>query len=122
MIARKPLVLLVEDDAALGPALKFTLELEGYAVELTDRAEVLMGRTLPEGATCLVTDQNLPGMGGLDMVEALRLRGVRVPAILITTQVTRNVRAQAGRLDVQVVEKPILGDRLSDAIRGALGL
>jgi len=118
--AVRPRILLVEDDAALGAALKFKLEVEGYDVELLDRAEPLLTRPFPETPVCLVVDLNLPGMTGLEALEALRRRGVTAPAILITTQPKRVVRTLARALGVQVVEKPILGERLSDVIRACV--
>ena len=110
-------ILLVEDDVALGAALRFALEIEGYAVELMDAAEPLLDRTFPTGRTCLVTDQNLPGLSGVEAVEILRTRGVAAPAILMTTQVSPALRARAAKAGAAVVEKPILGRRLIDAIR-----
>ena len=110
-------VLLVEDDVALGAALRFALEIEGFAVELLDAAEPLLERAFPAGRTCLVTDQNLPGVSGVETIEILRSRGVEAPAILMTTQVSPALRARAARAGAAVVEKPILGRRLIDAIR-----
>ncbi len=113
----RPLILLVEDDAAMGHALQFSLQIDGYAVELMDSAEALLERVFPSGPVCVVTDLHLPGLFGIDALEILRRRGVVAPAILMTTQPTATLRARAGRVGAAVVEKPILDGRLKAAIK-----
>jgi DNA-binding response OmpR family regulator len=116
----RPEILLVEDDVALGRALKFTLEVDGYRVDLMDNAEDLLARPFADGPVCVVTDQHLPGLLGIEVLEALRGRGVAAPAILITTQPSPALRLRAAQAAVSLVEKPILGDALRAAIQ-ALG-
>ncbi|WP_293675800.1 response regulator [uncultured Phenylobacterium sp.] len=113
----RPVILLVEDDAALGPALQFSLQVEGYRVELMGHAEALLERTLPEEPFAIVTDLNLPGLSGIEALEALRRRDVRAPAILLTSQPTRRLGARAAQAGVMVLEKPILSDRLAHALK-----
>jgi two-component system, LuxR family, response regulator FixJ len=112
----RPLILLVEDDAALGRALKFSLEVDGYRVELMDRAEALLGRAFPAGRVCVVTDLNLPGLSGIEALEELRRRGVTAPAILVTTQPGPVLLRRAADANATPLEKPILDDRLKTAI------
>jgi FixJ family two-component response regulator len=119
-IAARGRVVLIEDDAALGAALKFKLMIEGYAVDLLTAAEPLLERPFPDGRVCLVTDLNLPGVSGLEAVEMLRARGVLAPALLITTQPSPAIQARAAQADAEIIEKPILGERLGEAIRRAL--
>ena len=54
-----PLVVIVEDDTALAAALRFSLELEGYDVELCSSGEALLTLELPAKGACLVVDQRL---------------------------------------------------------------
>jgi two-component system, LuxR family, response regulator FixJ len=78
-------VLVVDDDSAVRHSLQFSLELEGFAVRLyADGRELLDDPHLP-ACGCLVVDQVMPGMSGLDVVDALRLRGSSNPAVLITS-------------------------------------
>jgi CheY-like chemotaxis protein len=69
----------------------------------------------------VVLDQHLPGISGLAAVEALRARGVRTPAVLITTQPGPHLLARAKRAGALVVEKPILGDRLLQVLASLWG-
>jgi DNA-binding response OmpR family regulator len=114
----RPRILLVEDDRALGAALKFALEVEGYEVDLAETAEALLAHPLPEGPTVLVTDHILPGASGMDAIEALRAGGFTSPAFLMTTGASRRLRARAKAAGACILEKPILGDRIAAAIGG----
>ena len=62
----------------------------------------------------------MPAMNGLELVSALRDRGVSIPAILITRNPTKYVRDRALAIAVLVVEKPWLGSYLVDCVREAI--
>jgi FixJ family two-component response regulator len=115
-----PLILLVEDDASVRDALTFALQIEGYRLEVHESAQTLLDASESPTAACLVLDQNLPGVLGVDALEVLRGRGLTCPAILITTQPRPEVRAAADRLGARIVEKPLLGGELPRAIRKLL--
>ena len=113
-------VLVVDDDQAVRNSLKFSLELEGFAVRLyADGRELLDDPHLPD-CGCLVVDQVMPGMSGLDVVDALRHRGISNPAVLIVSDANRKVRQRAATAGVAVIEKPFYGNALVDAIRHSL--
>lgn len=116
----KPLVVLVDDDPALLNALKFSLELEGFEVESCDSGEALLLRQLPLEHACLVIDERLPGITGLEALRQLRGRKVDLPALLITTNPGPATRLAASAVGVPIVEKPLLGDGLLTSIRLAL--
>jgi len=63
-------------------------------------------------ASCLVIDQKLPGLSGLDLVDELRRRDVSAPVILITTGPTAQIRRAAAAAGIAIVEKPLIGDAL----------
>ncbi len=115
-------IVLVDDDAALRQALKFSLEIEGFDVETCETGEELVTQALPDGAACLVLDHRLGGMTGLEALERLRGRGVGLPAILITSNPTPDTRARAQRTGAVIVEKPLLGDLLIGKIKAALAI
>ena len=117
-----PLLVLVDDDRALRAALTFALEIEGYRVKTCETGEQLLDLALPVEACCLVVDHKLDALSGLDALDALRRRGVRLPAILITSYANPELRGRARRLDAEVVEKPLVGDALLARIRALLPL
>jgi len=116
-----PVVCVVDDDAAVRRALEFALDLEGFAVETYDSGEALLLRDLPEPPACLVLDERLPGVSGLDTLRQLRARHVELPAILVTSHPKPAFREAAAAEGVPILEKPLLGETLIAAIRNALG-
>lgn len=118
--ANRSIVAVVVDDPAVRNPLKFSLELEGFAVRAYAAGADLLGATDLAGYACLIVDQNMPGMSGLDVVAALRDRHVSVPAMLITSQPNVGVRSRAARAGISIVEKPFLGDALIESIQRAV--
>jgi FixJ family two-component response regulator len=118
----KATIIVVDDDIAFLHSLQFALEIEGLAVRLyPSAAGLLAGDVLPETG-CLVIDYHLEGMNGLDLIAALRDRGVVLPAILITVQPSASMLARASALGVPIIEKPFLENDLLIGIREALAL
>jgi FixJ family two-component response regulator len=114
-------VLLVEDDEAVVQALQFRLELEGWRVQSYPSAEAILAVAALPDRSCLVLDQILTGMSGLDLLASLRARGVSAPAIIITTNPSRALRARVIAIGATLIEKPLLGEGLTRAIRANLG-
>ena len=111
-------VLIAVNDAVLADSLRFSLELEGYAAELCalplDRAANANRRT------CLLLDQDVFATmmrnGNGKMIGRLGY-----PTVLMVNQRTRLLSEQAARVGIaSVVEKPLLGGVLFDAIRRVL--
>lgn len=116
----RPAVILVDDDPAVTHAMQFSFDLEGLDVRsYRDGESLLAYGALPESG-CLVLDQNLPGMDGLSLLERLRANGVRLPAILITTNPRTALRDRAAAAGVPIIEKPLLTDALLTTVRTAL--
>ena len=110
-------IFVLDDDADLCAALRFSFELDGFAVETFESGEALaQWRDFPKNG-CLVLDYWLPGMNGLDTLEVLRGREVELPAILITSNPRRYVRLRAAANGVRIIEKPLLSNALVDLIR-----
>jgi FixJ family two-component response regulator len=116
-----PVILVIDNDAAVRHSLKFALELEGLEVHLYEGGrQLLVDPELPSNG-CLVVDHVMPGMDGITLVEQLRRRHVDLPALLITTQASRDLRERALRSGFrQVLEKPLEDGSLLDGIRNAL--
>ena len=119
-MSERPILLLVEDDAALVDSLSFAFELEGFQVKACFLPETLLAMSLPFDGACLVIDLNLPGMDGIALLDTLRARGVTLPAILITTHPTAQTRSDAAARGVPIVEKPLLTDALLQTVRDRL--
>ncbi len=105
-------VAIVDDDEAVRDSLRFLLEVAGYSVAaFVSGAELL--RTRPRSFVCLIVDQHMPQMTGLDLVATLRGEGETMPIMLITGSPSPAIIARAESLGVaQVVEKPASDDAL----------
>jgi len=114
-------VLIVDDDDAVRQSLKFMLELEGLKVQLFESGEALLSQgALPERG-CLVVDQKMPRLSGVDLLRRLKERCVELPAILITGRLTQDLVTLAMAAGfAAVMEKPLEGGGLIDAVRLAL--
>jgi two-component system, LuxR family, response regulator FixJ len=104
------LIVIVDDDATVRNSLKFSLEIEGYAVHAFSLASELLDGNVPDCA-CLVVDQNMPGMSGLELVTKLRNERLSTPAILITSDPRSAIKDRAARAGIPIVEKPFLVTR-----------
>ena len=117
-VVRSPLpepprhVTVVDDDDALRGSLKFTLETVGLKVAAFRDAESALA-AIDRDCDCLVLDQRLPGLSGLDLLEQLRRQGQTAPTILITTNPGAKLTDRARRANVEIMEKPLLGDSLT---------
>jgi hypothetical protein len=58
---------------------------------------------------CLVVDQNMPGLSGLDLITLLRAGHFAGPAILMEPP-QLSVRERAEKAGIPIVEKPLLGN------------
>ena len=79
----KPLIAIVEDDDSLRPALIGLVRSMGYDGEGFVSAEAFLAGDCAARADCLVSDLQLPGISGLDLIEKI---GDGLPAILITAR------------------------------------
>ncbi|MDT7527764.1 histidine kinase [Sphingopyxis sp. SE2] len=103
-------VVLYVTDPALLASLEFALSLQGF-----DPRDGAAQETGEAGATCLVVEQRYRG-GGLQFLEELHRTGSTNPAILLATNPTQRLRRDAARAGVILIEKPLLGEELTDAL------
>jgi len=114
--AQGSIVIVVDDDPAVLSALKFALELEGLRIAAYRSGSELLAEPVLPSSGCMVIDYKLPGADGLSLLSDLRERGVTLPAILITSHPTQSLRRRAAAATAPIVEKPLLGDALSNAV------
>lgn len=121
------LVLLVEDEADVRSVLTTELEELGFSVESAADGiaalERLAGGVRPDA---LLTDLAMPGgMDGLAVVDALRRRIPRLPAVLLTGHVGDAAPDRLATLErtgaFAVVRKPAPASLIADRLRRVLG-
>ncbi|QXI13576.1 sigma-54-dependent transcriptional regulator [Pseudomonas zeae] len=116
-------VLLVEDDRSLREALADTLLLAGHDYHAVGCAEDALTAVAREAFNLVVSDVNMPGMDGHQLLSLLRARQPQLPVLLMTAHgaVERAVDAmRQGAADYLV--KPFEPKALLDLVaRHALG-
>lgn len=98
-------VLLVEDDRVLREALADTLDLGGFAFKAVDSAEQALKVVHEEPFNLVISDVNMPGMDGHQLMAQLRRQQPHLPVLLMTAHaaVERAVEAiRQGAVDYLV--------------------
>ena len=84
MNAGRPIVFVVDDDPSFLRAAGRMLRAAGHAVETFESAPDLLARLAEGPAGCVVADLRMPGMGGLELQEALAGGGNPLPVVFLT--------------------------------------
>jgi FixJ family two-component response regulator len=118
--SREP-ICIVDDDESIVDSLKSLLETFGFDVRCYTSGADFLADHRHRIAGCLVIDQHMPGLKGLDVVARLQRDGVQVSTILISGCLDTSIKERASILGVRnVIEKPFAADRLINLIRTAL--
>ena len=123
----RPRLLVVEDEPKVASALRDGLEEEGYEVVTEGTGEDAFFRCNTEVYHLIVLDLGLPGRDGLEIVSALRQRGIDTPILILTARdgVSNRVRGLSAGAD-DYLTKPFafseLVARLGAILRRGRGL
>ncbi len=79
-------LLIIEDDEKTARALQSGLEKKGFSVVTAKTGEDRVFLLNTGGFDLLVLDWMLPGRGGIEILKALRARGVQMPVLLLTAR------------------------------------
>jgi FixJ family two-component response regulator len=106
-------VLLVDNDASLRRALARTVRRAGFDVECFASIAALVASGAAKRGGCLVLDIDLPGVGGIDLDQALTGCRQQLPTVFITAS-GREGRGDllASLAPVAVLDKPFDGQAL----------
>jgi len=89
-------ILLVDDDPFVGEMLAMILEDEGYSIETAENGHDALEifRSTPD-IGLLISDMNMPGMSGLELIAAIRAASPEIPVILLTGTEDANLGHEA---------------------------
>ena len=95
-----------DDDPAVLHSLEFLLQVLGFKVSTYTSAHAFLDRGAAHPA-CLILDQHMPGMTGLELVQRLHDERSSIPVLLITGSPSQAIVRRAALLGVEkVLEKP----------------
>lgn len=111
---------IVDDDDIVRDSLKVLLESRGYSVEDYTSGQDFLSRR-DGNAACIVLDNHMPEMTGLDVLRTLRQAGDNIGVIMITGRWDAATRAQAEALGVVAfLDKPVPHQHLFQEIDKAI--
>lgn len=119
-------VLLVEDDDAVRASLKARLRAWGATVLAHATGQSLLDAVPADAedaalfADLLISDQRLPDIRGVDLVQAMRERCGHLPALLISGDTAPEQLAELQASGVPVLHKPFRGEALIAALERVL--
>ncbi|HUY13247.1 MAG TPA: sigma-54 dependent transcriptional regulator [Terriglobia bacterium] len=79
-----PTILIIEDEAKMLRLLELSLAGEGYSVRTAVDAETGVKMLRQEPMDLVLTDLKLPGMSGLDFLQAVKRVDGRIPVVVMT--------------------------------------
>jgi DNA-binding NtrC family response regulator len=83
-VAKQERILVADDDAVIREGLRRVLGMEGYLVETQPNGRLALDRLQESSFDLLITDLKMPGMSGLEVLQAVRVLQPEMPVILIT--------------------------------------
>lgn len=120
-MSARPLIAVVDDDAAIRTGVSSLLRSAGYAVELFDSAEDFLERVPEPRPHCMITDIQMPGMSGLELQAILRARHRVLPIMMMTAFPEPAIRERAmAQGAVCFLSKPFNADDLLGCVGRAL--
>lgn len=122
----KSTILVIDDDPGIADSFRQLLATRGYTVVTASRADDALATFDDRDLSLVITDVCMPGMNGLDALDAFRKRNPRLPVVVMTGQGSVDSAIEStkrGAFDyllkpidpnalLQVVKKAIEGARL----------
>jgi two-component system response regulator FixJ len=75
---------IVDDDEAVRQSLAFLLSTAGIPVRVYESATSFLAGLASLQAGCLITDVRMPDMTGIELLQRLRAKNIKLPVIVIT--------------------------------------
>lgn len=117
-------IFIVDDSATMLMSVKATLEMSGFQVQTAgDGVQALAKLKAGTKPDVIITDVNMPNMGGLELIKNVRaMPGFRfTPILTLTTESEASKRDEGRRLGATGwMVKPVAGPDLIKVIRQVL--
>jgi len=111
---------IVDDDEAVRQSLAFLLSTAGIPVRVYESATSFLAALASLQAGCLITDVRMPDMTGIELLQRLRAKQIKLPVIVITGHGDIPLAVEAmksGAFDF--IEKPFAEEAIIRAVRCA---
>ncbi len=103
-------ILVTDDEAGIREFLADALELDGHEVDQAGSGEEAIAAMNQRGYALLLTDLNMPGIGGMEVLDWVRREQPEVEVIVLTAHGTVDNAVKAMKLGAfEFLQKPISG-------------
>ncbi len=119
-MAMRPRVLIVDDERSILDTLEILLRGEGFEVEVAGSGHEALARLGEAVPDVVLTDIRMPGVNGMDVLNAVHERDPEMPVILMTAQASLQSAVQAVNQGAfYYVQKPFSNDEMMALLRRA---
>ena len=113
-------ILIIDDERLIRHALRDILEYEQHVVEEAEDGNAGLKAVLTGKFDAVFCDVKMPGKDGIEVVEAMSLKGVETPVIIMTGHGSVELAVQALKAGAyDFIEKPLDLNRVLVALRNA---
>ena len=113
-------ILIIDDERLIRHALRDILEYEKHTVEEAEDGNAGLKAALAGSFDVIFCDVKMPGKDGIEVVEALAMKGVESPVVIMTGHGTVELAVQALKAGAyDFIEKPLDLNRVLVALRNA---
>lgn len=117
----QPLIGIIDDDASVRMALANWLRSIGISSHTFASGDELLASPVLGQLCCLILDQRMPGMGGLELMRKLKDAGYQIPTIMVSAHDDPDTRQRAQAAGaLAFVPKPFVDFTLMERVHDAL--
>ena len=114
-------ILITDDSSSQRIILSGMLEKLGYEVDTAGNGEEALGKIDVNPPDCLLLDNLMPVMNGLETLEALQTRKISFPIIMLTADIQEWLKARCLELGVTIfLNKPIKQGQIQEVLEHTL--
>jgi FixJ family two-component response regulator len=113
---------IIDDDESMRSAVVALVRSAGYDARGFASAEEFLASGDVQSFACVITDIQMPGMGGIGLKQHLTASQNAVPVIMITARYDADLEGKAlASGAICFLRKPFEADALLECLEGALG-
>jgi CheY-like chemotaxis protein len=112
-------ILAVDNEPSVTLSLRYVFSEPRYEVLCVENGNLALARldATSDPYDVIIVDQKMPDLTGIELVEAIRQRGISGKIIVVSAYLSEDVREAYERLDVHVMfPKPFNVDQLRSAV------
>ncbi len=114
-------ILIVDDEPSMRDFLSILLEREGYATDRAENAESAVNMLDSAGYDLIISDVQMPGLNGLDLLKMVKRSAPETAVLLITAFSTSEQAVEAMKFGAyDYIAKPFKVEEIKVLVRNAL--